>query len=367
MSEWTSPTEEAQELLNQQDVLRRTSRWGRYQRDNWNNNARMDLLNGAVGKAMMGGAGLYGAYHAGQVFGGQGAAFAGAAAGLGGLYAVAGLHRGRAAGRAADVAYQSSMATSSPFMGPPTQAAQEAAETAARNEYSRIYDGHGLTKMMGMPRAAVGGALSAAGRVAQGAARLAFGGVNMGSVGLGVGWMAHRVAQSAQAGEYVARAALTGSPVGWLKGLASTPGGMRSRLAGASRGFMPEKALDAWMPYRGLTPGKLGGGYMGKGSPGDIRRYALNPSVVRRIGWGIAAGAVGTMWNSMVQPGAPAPTTYHDGRSMRHINDLGANAEYAAKVLGPNAGNAVPLQGMATAGAMYADDAALIGSRLLLR
>lgn len=68
----------------------------------------------------------------------------------------------------------------------------------------------------------------------------------------------------------------------------------------------------------------------------DPRKFALNPKVVRR-GVGLFAAAsifsgVGEAMSSMVAP----PTAYADARGIRHVNDLGANAQYGQSILGGN-------------------------------
>lgn len=152
-----------------------------------------------------------------------------------------------------------------------------------------------------------------------------------GPAALGAGWIANQALKLGKAAEYGARAALTG--------------GLPRAVGGTGVAAM----ADAWMPFRHL-PMK------------DMRKFALNPRIASRLGWGAAALAVGGLWKDMAFSGqhAPTPTVTYDGRYVQHIDDMGANADYAQTILGPNSNmsrSLIPL----------ADDALLIAGRAFIR
>ena len=68
----------------------------------------------------------------------------------------------------------------------------------------------------------------------------------------------------------------------------------------------------------------------------DPRKFAPNPRIVRRMVGIAAAGAVLSGLKEAMDPMVAPPTAYFDGRYMRHVNDMGANAHFARGILGPN-------------------------------
>ena len=87
-------------------------------------------------------------------------------------------------------------------------------------------------------------------------------------------------------------------------------------------------ALDAWFPYArhvGIS---------------DPRKFGLNPTVARRaIGVGLPLMFVAGIHQGVMDVAggnvAP-PQVYVDGTQMRHVNDMGADANYGQRVLGRN-------------------------------
>lgn len=143
---------------------------------------------------------------------------------------------------------------------------------------------------------------------------------------------------------------------GLVKGAAAAELVARTVLTGGIGGV--KNPIDAWFPFfRGTQPFKVANSYsdlalkkslkrygikeaefatIKAGTHVDPRKFALNPKVVRR-GIGIMAAAsifsgVGEAMSSMVAP----PTAYADARGIRHVNDLGANAQYGQSILGGN-------------------------------
>lgn len=68
----------------------------------------------------------------------------------------------------------------------------------------------------------------------------------------------------------------------------------------------------------------------------DPAKYALNPAIARRLVYAAAPIAVLSGLKEALRPAAPPPSVYFDGRYMRHINDMGASADYGQKMMGPN-------------------------------
>jgi hypothetical protein len=68
----------------------------------------------------------------------------------------------------------------------------------------------------------------------------------------------------------------------------------------------------------------------------DIAKYALNPAIGRRLVYAAAPVAIFAGLREALHPAAPPPSVYFDGRYMRHVNDMGASADYGQKMMGPN-------------------------------
>lgn len=68
----------------------------------------------------------------------------------------------------------------------------------------------------------------------------------------------------------------------------------------------------------------------------DPRRFAPNPSVIKRLAPAMAIGSIAKAIPDLITPSVAPPTAHFDGRNMRHINDMGANAEYGQALLGSN-------------------------------
>lgn len=200
--------------------------------------------------------------------------------------------------------------------------------------------GYGKGFGKGAAMAALGvGAVAAAPFVAARFARGAFGAAG------GVGGIA--------LGAIHAGTGLVGSLGKLLRGLEL---GARTVLTGGTKGV--QGPLDAWFPnFRNLghiaEHSDLGAfrAAMGKGKTiaeaakiahhpamPDIRKFAPNPRIIRRTVGIAAAAAYGGMALEQMSPQAAPPTAFFDGRYMRHINDMGANANYGNAVLGANSG-----------------------------
>mgnify|MGYP003349365109 FL=1 len=151
---------------------------------------------------------------------------------------------------------------------------------------------------------------------------------------MGAGVVAHSAVSTARAVEYGARAILTG--------------GLRSGV--------PSMA-DAYFPFRKLPWS-------------DPRKISLNPRIIRRLGVGVGLLAGAKFIHDAVSPHLADPISYYDG-SLHHMNDMGADSNYAQAVLGSNAsvsqGGFLNPNMMARNGAMIADDAALMAARMMIR
>jgi hypothetical protein len=99
--------------------------------------------------------------------------------------------------------------------------------------------------------------------------------------------------------------------------------GARSVLTGTLKGGV-KGGMDAWFPNMRILPNT------------DIRRFSINPTVIKRlVGIGAAIG-VASAAKDAISPGAPPPTHFFDGLNMHHINDMGAGAAYGQGILGRN-------------------------------
>jgi hypothetical protein len=204
--------------------------------------------------------------------------------------------------------------------------------------------GNGLAKGA-ITAGLVGGAMAFGPKAVGGFAKAAFGSMG-GLQGMALG--------AAQAGM-----GLAGTAIGVLK---TAEFGARAILTGGRHGI--QSPLDAWFPNaRNLAPFEKGRsfvnadarkqyramremGMINKGEmlPGmtkmrvhhDVRRFAPNPSVIRRGTALVAAAGVASFAADVLSPGAAPVSAFFDGRNMRHVNDRGANANYAQGVLGRN-------------------------------
>lgn len=200
-----------------------------------------------------------------------------------------------------------------------SQAADRAYKSAARN--FKWHPGY-------WARRAVGGTLRTAGRGAWAAAK----GVASAapSVAIGAGIVGARIAKGVwntlRIGESVARTVLTGG-------------------AGGTR-----PGMSAWFPYFNSLP------------KGDFRRFVMNPRVGSRLAIGaVTLGLISGASDLLTKRyHGPPPTVYYDGVSVHHIDEMGANAEYAAKVLGPNSAYARSLYPVADEAVTLLGRAALI-------
>lgn len=68
----------------------------------------------------------------------------------------------------------------------------------------------------------------------------------------------------------------------------------------------------------------------------DLAKYALNPAIGRRLVYAAAPIAIFAGLREALHPAAPPPSVYFDGRYMRHVNDMGASADYGQKMMGSN-------------------------------
>lgn len=117
------------------------------------------------------------------------------------------------------------------------------------------------------------------------------------------------------AAERVARTVLTGNPLNII-GIFGDQG-RRTHL---------EQAVDAYLPnFRNLPTN-------------DVRRYAPNPTIVKRIIAGRAIGAVFSGLNELVNPRAPESTIFYDGVNIRRKNDMGAHAGYGQQLMNSSMG-----------------------------
>ena len=92
-------------------------------------------------------------------------------------------------------------------------------------------------------------------------------------------------------------------------------------------------ALKLLFPY--VNEGHILDASTGKMLP-HPRKFALSTNIGRRLVAGaVVAGAVSAVGDAFSN-NAPAPTVFHDGTSLRQMNDLGANANYGRAVLGRN-------------------------------
>ena len=86
--------------------------------------------------------------------------------------------------------------------------------------------------------------------------------------------------------------------------------------------------------FENLVEGHIGGTATLGHATSDSRRVGLNPKVIRRLTAGAFAastlsGLMGSMGNS-----SPDPTVYYSAGNIRHMNDMGANADYAKSLMG---------------------------------
>lgn len=109
-------------------------------------------------------------------------------------------------------------------------------------------------------------------------------------------------------------------------------GGTRrfSPYATSRPNFMRMNALDAWMPF--LKDPSV--------AKDNLMKYSLNPRVVKRLAglslaYGVVKSAAAAGQEALFSPASPT-TVYFDGTSVRHVDDMGADARYARKVLGRN-------------------------------
>lgn len=117
------------------------------------------------------------------------------------------------------------------------------------------------------------------------------------------------------AAERVARTVLTGNPLNIIGVFGAQ--GRRTHL---------EQAVDAYLPNFRNLPNH------------DIRRYAPNPTIVKRLIAGRAIGAVFSGFSELINPRAPESTIFYDGVNIRRKNDMGAHAGYGQQLMNSSMG-----------------------------
>lgn len=122
------------------------------------------------------------------------------------------------------------------------------------------------------------------------------------------------VIQTTLNAERVFRAVTTGSPINMFTGR-----GQMGRTG-------VEEAIDAYLPnFRNMKSN-------------DIRRFAPNTSIVKRLVAGRAVGAVFAGLSELIHPAAPNPTIFYDGVNIRRKNDMGVHAGYGQQLMGASTG-----------------------------
>ncbi len=169
------------------------------------------------------------------------------------------------------------------------------------------------------------------------------GGLGLGAVGVGTGILGG-ITKLLQGTEMGARMLFTGSPIQAMKGKGLT-GGMLDSWFPNFRNLKPIHVEHEFTDLHAFKNLRRAGKSVTKAAeaalikPGvyhDPRRFAPNPRIGRRIVGVAAVGAYASMVNEAISPAAPPPTAHFDGRYMRHINDMGADAHYGQAVLGTN-------------------------------
>ena len=121
--------------------------------------------------------------------------------------------------------------------------------------------------------------------------------------------------QTGMQAERIFRTVMTGSPMNMLGGVLGQ--GKRTPL---------EHAIDAYLPnFRNM-------------SHTDVRKFAPNPTIVKRLIAGRAVGAVFSGLSELINPAAPNPTIFYDGVNVRRKNDMGVHAGYGQELLGASTG-----------------------------
>lgn len=210
--------------------------------------------------------------------------------------------------------------------------------------YKALSEGSDETREM-----AAGGALGIAGAYFGG--RALFGAARNGTLGRAAKNAAGAIGAAGRNAFSSAMAAAPGAAVK-VAGAGAAAAGQAARFAGdvglfgvnvlAGNPFGgPRKARDLksamklLFPYTNEQPVPVTG-KNGAVSYINPRKYALSTNIGRRVMGGfLAAGALSAVGSAMSN-NAPAPTFHHDGTSLRHVNDLGADAGYARAVLGRN-------------------------------
>lgn len=92
-------------------------------------------------------------------------------------------------------------------------------------------------------------------------------------------------------------------------------------LSSFGKGGHPLGAIDSYFPFA-------------KVENAGLARFAPNPAIARNYIVAKAIGAVPKVAMELLEPSAPAPTGFFDGRYYRRVNDMGADGYYAQSVMG---------------------------------
>lgn len=114
--------------------------------------------------------------------------------------------------------------------------------------------------------------------------------------------------------------------------------GLRTLFLGPK--YAHKSFTDSWLPFlkMPLEDLKAPNGMVLREGAG-LSKFALNPIATRRLtGMALGYGAVKGLMHGLFNPNVPSPTAYYDGTQIRHVNDLGANGQYAQAILGASGG-----------------------------
>ncbi len=177
----------------------------------------------------------------------------------------------------------------------------------------------------------------------------AVGGAGLYSVGIPVGVGLGALAAKSVIGGVARALGSPGDLIGAAGSLLSTAGraavgGLRG-IEWATRAFLTggvhgvASPLDAYMPWYRLAKPKIDITNAETGAVTQIpnlQKYAPNPRIIRRMTAAMAAASIFSGIHEAANINVAPPTAFFDGRYMRHINDMGANAHYARGILGSN-------------------------------
>jgi hypothetical protein len=182
---------------------------------------------------------------------------------------------------------------------------------AGAGAYASLYLGFSpflIPGALGVGGLAVIGGLAGGKALISGAARVA-GTAPIRALG-GLAGVANGVLHTGLAAERVARTVLTGSPLNILGTFGDQ--GKRTGL---------EQAIDAYLPNFRNMPHT------------DIRKYAPNPTIVKRIIAGRAVKSLYSGLSELINPALPNPTIFYDGVNVRRKSDMGVHAGYGQQLL----------------------------------